>query len=298
MPDFPPKSAAPSVSLGETSLMRGPFLRKIVASAFLIAFGLVAFYILLELIQVIDVIFGWPSMARIPILILISSFVSYTGYKACSLLLSFRRLKRLKLSSLKDIESRDTNHRDKLRDSLIPQLHHIRDSPEDRSPELLQSVGSLIEDPLAIGSSAWLKKYRDNIQPKLREAAYTATKSIAFTAGSATAICPWRLFDAFISMNASLELAAKVLRIFGIRPNAETVACFAFDALLATVFALSEEMIEGTVDTFTEGIHQSVGEVIGQTLVSQVGPKVAQGVAVGFFIRRIGNRMVKRIAPL
>jgi hypothetical protein len=287
-----------SGSSGETSLMRVPFLRKIVASAFLIAFGLVAFYIFLELILVINVIFGWPLVARLPLLILIGTLLAYTGYKACLLLLSFRRLRRVKLSSLKDIESRDTRDRDKLRDSLFTHLHDIKNSPQDRSPELLKCVESLIENRSAVGSGAWLKNYRDNIQPKLREAAYTATKSIAFTAGFAAAICPWRLFDAVISLNASLESAAKVLRIFGIRPDAETVACFAFDTLLATVFALSEEMIEGTVDTLAEGMHQSVGEVLGQTLVSQVGPKAAQGVAVGFFIRRISNRMVKRLAPI
>lgn len=281
-------------AMSPPSTLRNPFLKRMVFSLFLAACGLLGFYLTLELIQAVDAILSWPLWAGIPALVLIAAALSYTVYRAIKFSLCLRRLRRVKIMSFRDVGTLPAECRDRIRDELLPHLRQIRDTPSDREPGLMNEINSLLENLNAVGSESWLERYRNDIQPALRRDALSTVKQIAIASGTAAALSPWKLLDAFIAINASLEAGAHVLRVFGIRPDPETVAGFAFDSLLATFFAVTvEEIAENAVETITEGISSS----IGQKLTEVVAPKVAQGVAVGFFIRRIGSRMVKKLAP-
>lgn len=141
--------------------------------------------------------------------------------------------------------------------------------------------------------SIGLRKYRDSVPPLLLDAAMAGVDKIAVAVGASVAISPWKLLDAFIAINASLESAAHVLRVSGIRPNANTVASCAFDALVATFLSATMENFAGDV---VSELTEQVSSVVGQSIMGQVAPNVAQGVAVGYFVRRLGRRMVVRFA--
>lgn len=273
-----------------TRFERSANFRRFVFSLIGAAFGLLAFFLVLETIQAVGTILLWPYWAAYPILILIGGALLYTAYRAIRMAVGFRRLAKVDFHPFRDFSKLSPKDRDSLRASMKQQLDYIKRNPDAYPSEISRIVNDLLGDKSSGGADAWLREYRDALCPELRNLAMEEIRKISIFAGVSASLTPWRLMDAFIAINASLECASSVLRVFGIRPDSTAIASCAFDALVATFFATTmEEAAEEAVAALPDSIQSN----LGQKIAEYAAPKMAQGIAVAFFVHRIGRRMVR-----
>ncbi len=270
------------------------FLKRTFGILLAVGFSLLGIYLFSHLIQAIYAILVWPPWVSLPLLSLLGLLLLYIVLRLLKLWFAIRKLPKLQRLDRCSIERMNARQRDALRASLVPQLKHILKLRSGRSEGLVNQVEQLLASVAYTPSDAWLETYRGEVLSELGQNAGEVVWRIATVAGVSAALSPWKLLDAFIAFNAAVEVAGKVLRIYGFQPDAAMAVAFAFDTFVSTFFAAAfEEIAEDIAQDAAERISSELGAKATQVLA----PKMAQGLAITFFVRRLGRRMIRRMTP-
>jgi len=272
-----------------------PFLKRTLVFLLVVGFGLLGFLILLETVQAIDAILRCPSWIAWPLVALILGLLGYVLVRLGVLLVRLRRLPVINRGGHSDPRDRNASEPRALRLQLLKHLDAIAKQESAAGSLLAHDAHDLIASADDMPINAWLEQYHRKIQEPLVEAAGKDIRNIALAAGVSAVFSPWRLLDTLIAFNASVEAAQCALRRFGIRPDITVTVAFAFDTFLTTFFAAA-------VDEITEDLAKDLqerlgGEFVG-TAVGYLGPKLAQGIGIAYFVRRLGRRMIRRLEPV
>lgn len=267
------------------------FMKRLFASLLGVGFGLLALFFMLQTAQAINAILSWSPWVAWPLVILIFFLIGYVIFRLGVMFYRLRKLLRINRGAAGDPRDRNTSERKALRVELGKHLDVIAKQESEANPTLAQDARKL-KDDVEKPSNAWLEQYVRNVQKPLAEAAEQDVRKIALTAGVSAAFSPWRLLDTLIAFNASVEAAQYTLQRFGIHPDGTTTMAFAFDTFLATFFA-------ATVDEISEDLAVDLQEHLGGEFagnaVGYLGPKLAQGIGIAYFVRRLGRRMIRRL---
>lgn len=286
------------------------FLRRTLFGLLGLGGALLAFVLVLELVEAVQVLLEWPLVASLPVFGLLVLIFGYIFQRIFRLLLRWRRLPKGPKTPHAPIEEMEAKAREalcaELRKRLENTLHYLRAERGEADPSqagdnateapgldraLQVKVTDLLEAGMEGGSRGWLEQYRV-LENDLAAFARREITKVARTAGLSAALSPWRLLDAAIGFNASFEAADRALRCFGIRPDREMVMGFALDAFVTTFFSTAaEQVLEDLSADLAADLHGSLAKVLGE----KVAPKVAEGLAVALFVRRVGRRMVRRL---
>ena len=269
-----------------------PVLKRTLVLLLVVGFGLLGFLILLQSIQAIGTILLWPSWLAWPLLALIFTLISYAILRLCLVFFRLRRLPHIYRDNPVEPGNRSPSECRALRDQLCKHLEIIASQNLGARSSLAEDAHVLIESADEIPFTAWLAEYVNKIQEPLAKAAKQDVRKIAIAAGVSAAFSPWRLLDTLIAFNASVEAAQCTLRRFGIRPDTTATVTFALDTFLATFFAAAVDEI--TEDLAIDLQERIGGEVAGNA-VGYLGPKLAQGIGIAYFVRRLGRRMIRRL---
>ena len=250
------------------------------------------FFFILQIIQTIDAIFGWPPIFAWPLITLIFILISYAAVRLVVLLFHLRTLKKIHRGGHEDPRQRNESERKVLRAELVKHLNIIAKQESETNPSLARDAQRLIEDSGNIPSTAWLERYHRKIQEPLVNAASKDVRKIALAAGVSAALSPWRLLDTLIAFNASVEAAQCALCRFGIRPDSTATTAFAVDTFLTTFFAAAVDEIS---EDLAKDLQERLGGEFAGNAVGYLGPKLAQGIGIAYFVRRLGRRMIRRL---
>lgn len=272
-------------------------LRRSFAGFLAAGFGILFFYLALELIQTVNLLLTWPPLTGWPVLGLLFGLIAYGIYRLLRIVVGLRRLPILGRVEKTDFEKLPGKQREKVRAELLAQLHHLRKQRADREDDPIRDALDRLEgQATSHPAGEWIRDYHREILAPLSREARERVRKIAITAGASAALSPWRLLDAVVAFNAAAQAAHDVLRIHGIRPNQAVAMAFAFDTFLNTFLAtVVEDVSSDLVDSLTAQISAETGA----TATKVLAPKIAEALTTAVFVRRLGNRMIKRLyAPL
>lgn len=272
-------------------------LRRSVAGLLAAGFGILFFYLALELIQTVNLLLTWPPLTGWPILALLFAAIGYGIYRLLRIAIGIRRLPLIDRVEKGDFEASSGKQREAIRSQLTIQLKHLRQQREGRDDDpLKEAMNRLESQAISHPAGEWIRDYHRSILEPLSREARERVRKIAVTAGASAALSPWRVLDAIIAFNAAAQAAHDVLRIHGIRPNQSLAMAFAFDTFLNTFLAtVVEDVSSDLIDSLTAQISAETGA----TATKILAPKIAEALTTAVFVRRLGNRMIKRLyAPL
>lgn len=269
--------------------------RRALAGVLAIGFGLLFFYLALELIQTTNLLLSWPPWAGWPVLALLLSLVGYAVYRLGRILVSFRRLPIVERLEPGELERCPARRKDYVRDQLAAQLRYLREQRAGRDDDpLAEALGRLEAQVPSHPAGAWIRDYDREILAPLGREARDRVRKIALTAGTSAALSPWRILDAVIAFNAATQSAYEVLRIHGIRPDQTVALAFAFDTFLNTFLAT---VVEDVSSDLADSLTAQISAETGASAAKALAPKVAEALATAVFVRRLGNRMIRRLHP-
>ncbi len=271
-----------------------PFLKRTLMFLLIGGFGLLLFFFMLETAQAIDAILRRPAWIAWPVVALIFSAIGFVLFRLGVVLLRLRRLPKIR-RGIGDPRKGNATEREALRRELLKQLNVVAKQEAETNSPLAVQAQQLIASADNTPSSAWLEQYSRTIQKALAEAAGRDVRKIALAAGVSAAFSPWRLLDTLIAFNASTEAANCVLRRFGIRPDSFVIVAFAFDTFLTTFFAAAVDEIS---EDLAKDLQERLGGEFTGNAIGYLGPKLAQGIGIAYFVRRLGRRMIRRLEPV
>jgi len=123
------------------------------------------------------------------------------------------------------------------------------------------------------------------IKPLDKEAlsiVYSSAKEVSLF----TAFAPGSALDSFAVIFSSMKLMKKVFHTYGYRTN-----------LFTSLFILRKIVENASIAALVEYADDSVNDLLGNTLVSKLSTKVAQGVGNGVLMLRIGNILIQSARP-
>lgn len=248
--------------------------------------------VILDFILLLFMVMAWPVWAQWAVGM---GFLILVGFLAVRIRKSINRVRRSPVMAFDrsrkagDLSGDDREHLQKL---LELQLSEILKTSEGRPLDLISSSSALLEKSGSMGSGSWLREYKQEIHAPLVKLSTSKVNALSLSAGASAALSPWRALDACIALNASVECATLILKDFGVRPNSFVVLKFAFDAFLATFLALGAQ---DAAETFASEATEHITSELGKTVASKVMPKIAEGLTIALFVRRVGRRMLKQM---
>jgi uncharacterized membrane protein YcjF (UPF0283 family) len=272
---------------------------SIIEKAFIVllcsGFGILAFFLLLQVIIAVDAILSWPSWIAIPIFILISLVIGYFLLRLIKLILGLRNLPIVAREKRGEPSQWPSEDKIALRMELINHLRFIFKEKLLTDPNQLEEISNLIETADEVPDNDWFNDYKDKVQKPIIETTQKEVWNIALAAGVSAAISPWRLVDTIIALNATLEVASCTLRRFGIRPDKKVVIALAFDSFKSIFFAsVSEDMLAEV----TREVLERLPETTVGPLIQKIAPRLGQGIGITYFVNRMGRRMIDRLTPI
>lgn len=288
---FQPNAPAASVPLRKPS--SPPVLRRAFAGLLGAGFGVLFFYLALELVQTVNLLLSWPPVAGWPILAALFGLIGYAVYRLGRILLGIRRLPLVSRIERGELETASGPRREEMRAQWLAQLRYLRRQRADRSEDpLAETLARLESEASSHPAGEWIREYHRMVLAPLSREARERVRQIALTAGASAALSPWRILDAIIAFNAAAQAAHDVLRIHGIRPDQSVAVAFAFDTFLNTFLAtVVEDVSSDLIDSLTAQISAETGA----TATKVLAPKIAEALTTAVFVRRLGNRMIRRL---
>lgn len=126
------------------------------------------------------------------------------------------------------------------------------------------------------------KEVVDNLDKQATNQIYISAREVSIF----TAFAPGSALDSLAVIFSSLKMMKKIFFIYGYRANI-------FTSMLITRKILENASFAALVE-YTD---DSVNDLLGNTLISKVSTKVAQGVGNGVLMIRIGNILVQSARP-
>jgi len=271
-----------------------PVLKKTLGGLLAFGFGLLVLFLSLELIQTVNLLIEWPIYAGWPILAGLLGLMGYGIYRLARILIAIREMPVVNRLAPGDLEQLSAGKKNEIRHQLLQQLTFLRKQRKDSEDPLRPILDRLQLEASSHPSGDWIADYDRQILRPLGRQARDRVRKIALTAGASAALSPWRILDAIIAFNAAVQAAFEVLKIHGIRPSQAVAVAFAFDTFLNTFLAtVVEDVSSDLIDSLTAQISAETGA----TATKALAPKIAEGLTTAVFVRRLGNRMIKRLHP-
>ena len=271
-----------------------PVLKRAFIGALAFGFGLLVFVICLELIQTINLLLEWPIIVGWPVLAILLGLMGYGMFKLLKILTSIREMPVVQRLRPGELGTMPTSKKEEIRKQLLEQLVYLRRQRADSNDPLRGTIERLTAESTSHPAGDWISDYNQQVLRPLGKEARDRVRKIALTAGASAALSPWRILDAVIAFNAATQSAYDVLKIHGIRPGQAVAMAFAFDTFLNTFLAtVVEDVSTDLADSLTAQISAETGASAAKVLA----PKIAEGLTTAVFVRRLGNRMIKRLHP-
>lgn len=272
-----------------------PALKRTFGGLLAAGFGLLVFFLSLELIQTVNLLLEWPPVAGWPVIALLFGLIGYGLVRLGRILISIRRLPLVPRLEPGELGRLPVRRLEEVRRQLIAQLEHLRAHRErDSGDQLDRSLERLHRQKESHPVREWILEYDREILSPLGREAREKVRRTALTAGASAALSPWRILDVIIAFNAAVQTAHDVLRIHGIRPNQVVAASFAFDTFLNTFLAT---VVEDVTSDLADSLTAQVSAESGASAARILAPKIAEGLTTAVFVRRLGNRMIRRLHP-
>ena len=269
-------------------------LRRAIGGLLAVGFGLLFFFLALEFVQTVNLLLDWPPVTGWPVLGLLFGLVIYGIYRLLRIFISIRRMPLVSRLEPGELESLPGAKKDAIRRQLLGQLRYLRNQETERHQDLHGTLDRLASEAVSHPAGEWIRDYDRNVLTPLGKQARERVRKVALTAGASAALSPWRILDALIAFNAATQAAHEVLKIHGIRPSQPVAVAFAFDTFLNTFLAtVVEDVSSDLVDSLTAQISAETGASAAKVLA----PKIAEGLTTAVFVRRLGNRMTRRLHP-
>jgi len=271
-----------------------PVLRRAVGGLLGFGFCLLIFYLSLELIQTINLLLEWPIYLGWPILAALLGAIGYGIYRLARILISIREMPVVRRLEPGELDSLPAKEKKEIRLQLMEQMTYLRKQRADPEDPLHPVLDQLASQATSHPAGDWIRDYDRLVLSPLGREGRDKVRKIALTAGASAALSPWRILDAIIAFNAATQAAHEVLKIHGIRPSQAVALAFAFDTFLNTFLAtVVEDVSSDLVDSLTA----QVSAETGATAAKALAPKIAEGLTTAVFVRRLGNRMIRRLHP-
>ncbi len=272
-----------------------PALKRTFGGVLAAGFGLLVFFLSLELIQTVNLLLEWPPVAGWPVIALLFGLIGYGLVRLGRILISIRRLPLVPRLEPGELGRLPIRRLDEVRRQLVAQLEHLRaHRDEDSRGDLDEAIERLHRQKESHPVREWILEYDREILAPLGREARERVRRTALSAGASAALSPWRILDAVIAFNAAVQTAHDVLRIHGIRPNQAVAATFAFDTFLNTFLAT---VVEDVTSDLADSLAAQISAESGAAAAKILAPKIAEGLTTAVFVRRLGNRMVRRLHP-
>ncbi len=156
---------------------------------------------------------------------------------------------------------------------------HQRDEIQSKAAQLYNEVStnSLHSPFLSI---------KDTIITPLDKEALATLYSSAKEVSLFTAFAPGSALDSLAVIFSSLKLMKRVFYIYGYRTN-----------FFTSLFILRKIVENASIAALVEYADDSINDLLGNTLVSKLSTKVAQGVGNGVLMLRVGNILINSARP-
>ncbi|MDR0882858.1 MAG: DUF697 domain-containing protein [Candidatus Adiutrix sp.] len=154
---------------------------------------------------------------------------------------------------------------------------------------LVKTRNRLLAETTDAGS--WIDKFSGEFLGLLDAIAYSGIKQQALKAGVAAMASPLPLLDSFLILGLSLDMLRQLCKIYNIR-----VGGLALPILLTKV--IRNAFIADISMQVTEEAAHYLSEELGSSLLSWVGPKLAEGSINGIFMLRLGRSTQRLLRPV
>jgi uncharacterized membrane protein YcjF (UPF0283 family) len=249
----------------------------------------------------------WVGMAALAFL---GSIGGWVILRFLSMYLKLRQNKQFSLKSLTDrseMRKLRWKHVQKCKRSLSDYLAKQKfDDPKHRkdlliaglSEEQLKSLSfarkSLLDQELRIESQGWVKRFYDEFQKQLDEAADQEIRRHATKVGVKTAVSPIPLIDAIVAIYHTFSLFHSLCKIYQVRLNV-------MGTLYLIGLAFFSAYLTGKLEEGAEDLSEAITENSSHVLAGfsrVVTPKLAEGFGAALLINRLGKEAKKRLQPL
>ncbi|MEM0967073.1 MAG: DUF697 domain-containing protein [Verrucomicrobiota bacterium] len=273
---------------------RRTVFRRALGGLLVVGFGVLFFFLALEFVQTINLLLTWPAWVGWPVLGVLFALVIYAVYRLLRILWSIRRMPIIDRLEPGELNQLSGGRKEAIRDQLLKQLDYLRNQGLPEGVDIEHLLDRLESEARSHPAGEWLNDYNRLVLGPLGIEARRKVRQIALTAGASAALSPWRILDAIVAFNGAIQSAHEVLKIHGIRPDQSVAVAFAFDTFLSTFLAVVvEDVSSDLVDSLTAQVSAETGAAATKALA----PKIAEGLTTAVFVRRLGNRMVRRLHP-
>ena len=289
--------AQPEVKGPPLPLRKGstpPVLRRTVGGILAFGFGALILFLSLELIQTINLLLEWPIYAGWPILAVLLGLIGYGIFRLARILISIREMPIVSRLEPGELETLSGRRKEEIRKQLLNQLAYLRKQDAESASALHAELDRLAAEASSHPAGEWIRDYNRAVLEPLGKSGRNRVRKIALTAGASAALSPWRILDAVIAFNAATQAAYDVLKIHGIRPSHSVAFAFAFDTFLNTFLAT---VVEDVSSDLADSLTAQVSAETGASAAKVLAPKIAEGLTTAVFVRRLGNRMIRRLHP-
>jgi putative membrane protein len=279
--------------------------------------GVLLLFLAVQLLSAINLLATWAPDSQwfgyIGIGIIAASVVAAMGYLAYRYL-RLRQSPLISLAMLADLHERHGMQqaaRQKTADAQQRLESFLRDYPLDNRKTLLrlgftdESTISILKDQrdrLCRGSRGsdlmWLDELDRRFLSILDEVSNRRIKRYARQVGIKTAVAPTGFVDAaIVSINAYL-LIGDLCQIYNVRANRWSTLMILLRIFVNTVSAAEmEDLTDAMGDGLADAVRDNIGEVA--TLAVQfAGKRIAEGVANGALLARLGHVTMRSIRPI
>lgn len=162
-------------------------------------------------------------------------------------------------------------------------LNHYKEHPnketQDRAKVLYSQVNSnSVHSP-------FIEIKKEIINSLDKEATSTVFKS-AKEVSLFTAFSPGSALDSIVVIFSSMKLMKKIFHIYGYKTN-----------LFTSLLIIRKILENASIAALVEYTDDSVNDLLGNTIISKLSIKVAQGVGNGVLMLRIGNMLMQSARP-
>ncbi len=127
---------------------------------------------------------------------------------------------------------------------------------------------------------------KNEIISKLDKDAINVVYASAKEVSLFTAFSPGSALDSLAVIFSSMKLMKKIFHIYGYKTN-----------LFTSLLIIRKILENASISALVEYTDDSVNDLLGNTLISKLSTKIAQGVGNGVLILRIGNILIQSARP-
>lgn len=177
----------------------------------------------------------------------------------------------------------DTDNYENEKHTALSILKHYKSHPsttiQTKATTLYEQVKS---NSLHSPFTTIKKEIIDDLDKEAVSSVYSSAKEVSLF----TAFSPGSALDSIVVIFTSMKLMKKIFLVYGYRTN------------LFTSLIIARKILENaSLAALIEYTDDSVNDLLGNTLISKVSTKMAQGIGNGVLMLRIGNIVIQSARP-